>query len=82
MDRAIKIKNLAPLDDTAIQILRIISLKIGDKGGAFVPYMQIAKSLNLDRDTVAKSVKKMIKRGILKEVKGELTIPDSVLVMG
>lgn len=82
MDRAIKIANLAPMDETSIQILRVISLHIGDQGAAYVDYKLIAKSLNIERDTVRKSVNKMIARKILKKDCGKLSIPNSISVMG
>ena len=80
MTRAIKIENLRAIDQTSIQILRVISLKLGERDAAFVNYSTIAQSLNIDRDTVRKAVNRMIKHKILKQVNGKLSITDSILI--
>lgn len=80
MTRALKIEDLTELDRTAAQILRVISLHIGDKPSAFVDYKLIARSLNIDRDTVRCAVKRMIKNGVLKKKDGKLSIQNAVLV--
>ena len=49
--RAIKIDELKPIDETSVQILRVISLHLGQDPSAFVDYKLIAGSLNIDRDT-------------------------------
>lgn len=78
--RAIKIDELKPIDETSVQILRVISLHLGQDPSAFVDYKLIAKSLNLDRDTVRKAVNRMIRSKILQKENGKLSIRNSVLV--
>ena len=80
MTRAIKIENLMKIDATSAQILRVISLHLGADSAAFVDYKTIAKSLNMDRDTVRKAINRMIKNRILKIENGKLSIPSAVLV--
>ena len=80
MTRAIKIENLTKIDATSAQILRVISLHLGADSAAFVDYKTIAKSLNMDRDTVRKAVNRMIKNGVLKKKDGKLSIQNAVLV--
>lgn len=80
MTRAIKIENLTKIDATSAQILRVISLHLGADEAAFVDYKTIAKSLNMDRDTVRKSVNRMIKNGVLKKTDGKLSIQNSVVL--
>ena len=78
MTRAIKIEDLPPLDDTSVQILRIIALKQGENESVYVSYTHIAKSLNIARGAVSSSVKRMITRGILKQENGKLSIQNTV----
>ena len=78
--RAIKIDELKPIDETSVQILRVISLHLGQDPSAFVDYKLIAKSLNLDRDTVRKAVNRMIRSKILQKENGKLSSRNSVLV--
>ena len=78
--RAIKIDELKPIDETSVQILRVISLHLGQNPSAFVDYKTIARSLNLDRDTVRKSVNRMIRCKILQKENGKLSIRNAVLI--
>lgn len=78
--RAIKIDELKPIDETSVQILRVISLHLGQDPSAFVDYKIIARSLNLDRDTVRKSVNRMIRSRILQKENGKLSIRNAVLI--
>lgn len=78
--RAIKIDELKPIDETSVQILRVISLHLGQNPSAFVDYKLIARSLNLDRDTVRKSVNRMIRSRILQKENGKLSIRNAVLI--
>lgn len=78
--RAIKIDELKPIDETSVQILRVISLHLGQNPSAFVDYKIIARSLNLDRDTVRKSVNRMIRSRILQKENGKLSIRNAVLI--
>lgn len=80
MTRALKIENLTELDKTSAQILRVISLHLGEDSAAFVDYKLIARSLNIDRDTVRSAVNRMIKNGVLKKKDGKLSIQNAVLV--
>ena len=79
MTRALKIENLTELDKTSAQILRVISLHLGEDSAAFVDYKLIAGSLNIDRDTVRKAVNRMIRSKILQKENGKLSIRNSVL---
>lgn len=78
--RAIKIDELKPIDETSVQILRVISIHLGQNPSAFVDYKIIARSLNLDRDTVRKSVNRMIRSRILQKENGKLSIRNAVLI--
>lgn len=78
--RAIRIDELKPIDETSVQILRVISLHLGQDPSAFVDYKLIARSLNIDRDTVRKAVNRMIRSKILQKENGKLSIRNSVLV--
>lgn len=80
MTRALKIENLAAIDETAVQILRVISLHAGEKDAAYVNYTLIAKSLGLKRQVVAAAVDRMKENKILAEENGKLKILNSVLV--
>lgn len=80
MTRALKIENLTEIDKTASQVLRVISLHIGDAEAAFVDYALIAKSLNLDRKVVSSAVNRMVQNKILKKEDGKLAILNSVLL--
>ena len=80
MTRALKIEKLTEIDTTSAQILRVISLNLGADEADFVDYELIAKSLNLDRDTVRKAVNRMINNGVLKKTDGKLSIQNSVIL--
>ena len=80
MKRAIKIENLKPLCETDIQILRVIALLLGDEDAKFLDYSRIADSIGEERDTVRKSVNRMLKRRILTKKEGKLAIENAVLV--
>ena len=80
MTRALKIEKLTEIDKTSAQILRVISLHLGADEAAFVDYKLIARSLNIDRDTVRSAVNRMIKNGVLKKKDGKLSIQNAVLV--
>lgn len=80
MTRALKIENLTEIDKTSAQILRVISLHLGEKKSVRVDYSLIATSLNLDRDTVRKAINRMIQNKILAKRNGELVILNAVLV--
>ena len=80
MTRALKIENLTEIDKTSAQILREISLHLGEKKSAHVDYNLIAKSLNIDRSVVRSAVNRMIKNKILAKRNGELSILNAVLV--
>ena len=80
MTRALKIEKLTEIDKTSAQILRVISLHLGADSAAFVDYKTIAKSLNMNRDTVRKAINRMIKNRILKIENGKLSIPNAVIL--
>lgn len=78
MTRAIKIEDLPPLDNTSVQILRIIALKQGESDSVYVNYAMLAKSLNIARGAVSSSIKRMTARGILKQENGKLSIQNTI----
>ena len=79
MKKAIKIEDLpAKLDETAVQVLRIIALKLGDRARGRVEYMQIAASLNVKREVVRKAVNRLKRKRVLRSVDGELEILRTV----
>ena len=80
MTRALKIEKLTEIDKTSAQILRVISLHLGADEAVFVDNSLIAKSLNIDRDTVRCAVNRMIKNGVLKKTDGKLSIQNSVVL--
>lgn len=80
MTRAIKIENLKPIDETSAEILRIISLHLGEETEKRIEYQLIADSLGISRDTVRKAVNRMIKKRTLAKKNGKLSIPDAVIV--
>ena len=80
MTRALKIENLAAIDATSVQILRVISLHLGDELEKRVDYALIAKSLGMTRDTVRKAVNRMVEKRILIKRNGMLSIPGSIIV--
>lgn len=80
MERALKIAELKPLDKTAIDVLRVISLHLGDDAEKRVDYNLIADSLNISRDTVSKAINRMVKRGVLRRKNGKLSILNAVVV--
>ena len=80
MTRAIKLGDLVPLDQTSIQVLRVISLHMGEKTEAYVDYKLIGDSLDLDRDTVRKAVNRMVAKKVLSKRNGKLTIEKAIVV--
>lgn len=82
MKKAIKIEDLpSGLDETAVQVFRVIVLKLGDRSRGRVEYMQIAASLNVSRAVVSKAVKRLKRKGVLAFVKGgELEILNVINV--
>ena len=84
MKKAIKIEDLpSGLDETAVQVLRIIALKLGERQRGRVEYMHIAQSLNMSRAAVAKAVKRLAKSRAIKFLRtGEMEILNAVNVEG
>lgn len=80
MTRALKIENLTEIDETASDVLRVISKEIGAKESDFVDYALIAKSLNIDRKVVSSAVNRMVNNKILKIENGKLSILNSVVL--
>lgn len=78
--KAIKIENIKRLCATDADILRIIALKLGEKDRGFVDYKLIARSLNIERDTVRKAINRMVRRKVLQKENGELSIPGAITV--
>ncbi|MBQ4053079.1 MAG: hypothetical protein IJD33_01940 [Clostridia bacterium] len=80
MELAIKIKDLVGIDDTAASVLRVIALHVADQPSAFVGYSLIAKSLNLERATVAKAVERLKQKRIVSVKDGGLAIEKAILL--
>ena len=75
---AIKIEDLPPLDPTCVQVLRVIVLKLAGKRRGRVEYKAIGKSINKERDVVAKAVRRLIKKGVLTIENNELVLLNVV----
>lgn len=80
MTNAIKIDDMVPLDKTSLEILKLISLFLANKTEDYVNYTLIAQTLDLDRDTVRKSVNRMIERKVLRKEGGKLSILNAVKI--
>ena len=78
--RALKIESLTEIDATSAQILRVISLHLGEETERRVDYQLIADSLHVSRDTVRKAVNRMVKNRTLAKRNGMLSIPGAVIV--
>ncbi len=65
---------------TSREILKVIALHLGEDEEKFVDFGLIARSINEDRDTVRKSVKRMVKANVLRINDKKLSIPGSILV--
>ena len=80
MELAIKIKDLEAMDKTAVNVLRVIAIHVADKPSEFVSYNLIAKSLNLERATVAKAVERLKQKRIVTVKDGGLAIEKAILL--
>ena len=80
LTKAIKIKDIQPIDETAVHVLRAISQHLGDRESGFVNYTAIGRVINEPRAVVASAVKRMIARGILREENGKLSIANAILI--
>ena len=78
MKKSIKIENLPSLDGTAVHVLRVIVVKLGNRRRGFVDYNIIAKSLNIKARTVARAVVRLEKKRVLRRDNGELELLESV----
>lgn len=79
--RVLKIESLTGVDDTALDVLRIISKYMGEGNDVFVKYTIIAKELGLkNRDTVRKAVKRLLEKNYLEVKNGRFRIPGAMLV--
>ena len=77
---AIKIEDLPPLDATAVQVLRCIVLKLAGAQRGYVPYKTIGKSIGKTRDVVAKAIKRLERKQVIKREFGELVLLNVVKV--
>ena len=77
---AIKVEDLPSLDATCVQVLRCVVLKLCGKRRGRVEYREIGKSINKDRDVVAKAVKRLIQKEILSIENDELVLLNVVEV--
>lgn len=75
---AIKVEDLPPLDATCVQVLRCIVLKLAGERRGRVEYKVIGKSINKDRDVVAKAVRRLIKKQVLTIENNELVLLNVV----
>ena len=78
MKKSVNIENLPALDTTAVSVLRVICLKLGDRRRGFVDYNIIAKSLDVKARTVARAVVRLEKKQVLRRSDGELELLDKV----
>lgn len=65
---------------TSRDILKVIALHLGEDEEKRVEYSLIGASLNKSRETVRKSVNRLIEAKILRSKDGKLSIPCSILV--
>ena len=77
---AIKVEDLPPLDATCVQVLRCIVLKLGGKRRGRVEYKAIGRSINKERDVVAKAVRRLIEKGVLVIENNELVLLNVIEV--
>ena len=80
MKDAYMIENMPAIDDTARDVLRILALKIGEKGEAFVDFDIVAKSLNISRDATSKAVKRLVKKRVVRIKNRKISIVGTVKV--
>lgn len=78
MGKSIKISNLPALDDTAVQVLRVICLKLGADRRGWVDYKIIATSLKIRPSAVARAVIRLEKKKVLRRWNGELELLERV----
>lgn len=78
MKKSIKIENLPALDETAVAVLRVIVLKLGDKRQGYVDYNIIAKSLKTKARTVARAVVRLERKKVLRRSDGVLELLERV----
>ena len=77
---AIKIEDLPSLDATAVQVLRVIVLKLGSSQRGRVEYKVIGSCLKLKRDVVAKAVRRLHEKKVLALENGELVLLNVIEV--
>ncbi len=81
MKRVIPIDKLPKnIGATSRDILKVIALHLGEDEEKRVEYALIGRSINKSRETVRKSVNRMLKAKVLRSKDGKLSIPDSILV--
>lgn len=80
MTKSIKINEMKAMDETEVEILRVLALHIGDRARAFVDFKIISASLNIPRRRVSAAVKRMQKKKILDVVHGEIEILNEVRI--
>ncbi|MBQ8284398.1 MAG: winged helix-turn-helix transcriptional regulator [Clostridia bacterium] len=80
MEKAIKIDDYVALDQTSVEILKIISTLLGKEKEGRVSYNLIADILEIDRDTVRKSVNRMVDKNVLRKQDKKLSIQNAVVV--
>ena len=77
---AIKIEDFPSLDATAVQVLRVIVLKLGNSKRGRVEYKDIGRSLKLKRDVVAKAVRRLREKKVLAFENEELVLLNVIEV--
>ncbi len=80
MGQALEIEKIKRLDKTSEKILHLIAERMGEQEGVFIDYKEIAELCSIERDTVRKSVNRMIERKILKIQNNKLHIIGAFFV--
>ncbi len=79
MTLSLRLDSIHKIDATSAMILQVIALRLVDQTAAYVNYTVIAKSLNIERETVRRSVQRMLKDRVLKKEDGKLSIPGLII---
>lgn len=75
---AIRLDKIGRLNETSIEILKIIIEKIG-AGTGRVDYGEIAERLNVGRSSVKYAIEQMVRFGTIKIINRELSVRESVV---
>lgn len=75
---AVRLDKIRRLNETSIEVLKIIIEKIG-AGTGRVDYGEIAERLHVGRSSVKYAIDQMIRYGTLQIVNRELCVRDSII---